>query len=288
LFNKLAEKTGASVGITALFQEIRDFENTLPTIHKVVRRYSSTIDFGNPKLTIRAFGRSQIKIRGKTITSGDLKTQTARDLFFFILAHPEGVTKEEIGEAFWLDADEDTIKLRFKNSIYRLRRAIGTETITYVDNFYRFNRALDYDYDVDTFQAELDLARNSNESAEMMDHYRAALSNYHGKFLPKIDQEWIIGEREKHHLAFMAAYHDRVNLYMLAGKYAQALAVANRALEEDNYNEVFHRSAMAAYSALDDRPAVVRQFEKCKRILKKELDIDPSPQTISLYNSLVQ
>jgi ATP/maltotriose-dependent transcriptional regulator MalT/two-component SAPR family response regulator len=288
LFNELAEKNDAPVGVIGLIKEIKNFENTLPAIHRVVRRYSSAIDFGNPKLTIRAFGRSQIKISGKNITSGDMKTQTARDLFFFILAHPEGVTKEEIGEAFWPDADEDTIKLRFKNSIYRLRRAIGTGTITYVDNYYRFNRALDYDYDVDTFLAELELARKSQDSTEMTDHYRAALSSYHGKFLPKIDQEWIISEREKHHLAFMAASLELGNLYMRAGKYTQALAVAHRALEEDNYNEVFHRSAMVAYSALDDRPAVVRQFENCKRILRKELNIDPSPQTITLYNSLVQ
>jgi DNA-binding SARP family transcriptional activator len=86
----------------------------------------------------------------------------------------------------------------------------------------------------------------------------------------------------------MAASLELGNLYMRAGKYTQALAVAHRALEEDNYNEVFHRSAMVAYSALDDRPAVVRQFENCKRILRKELNIDPSPQTITLYNSLVQ
>jgi len=39
---------------------------------------------------------------------------------------------------------------------------------------------------------------------------------------------------------------------------------------------------------MDDRPAVARQFEKCKMILKKDLDIDPSAQTIKLYTSLMQ
>ena len=78
------------------------------------------------------------------------------------------------------------------------------------------------------------------------------------------------------------------NLYLKTGNYSQAVALANRALEEDNFNEAVHRYAMLAYSALDDRPAVARQFEKCRTILKKELDIDPSPQTIKLYNSLMQ
>lgn len=287
ILQSIGQESSTDLDIAGLMNEIELFEGKITNIYRIIRRHSSAVQFGNPKLTIRALGRSQIKISGKHVTSGDLKTQTARDLFFFILAHPEGVTKEEIGEAFWPDADEDTIKLRFKNSIYRLRRAIGTDTITFEDNYYRFNRALDYDYDVDTFLSELEIARNSQDSAEMIDHYRTALASYHGRFLPKIDQEWAIAEREKHHLSFMAAAHELGNLYMRAGKYSQALAIANRALEEDNYNEVFHRSAMVAYSALEDRPAVVRQFEKCRRILKNELNIDPSPQTISLYNSLV-
>jgi len=43
-----------------------------------------------------------------------------------------------------------------------------------------------------------------------------------------------------------------------------------------------------AYSAMEDRPAVARQFERCKLILKKELDLEPSPQTVKLYNSLMR
>ena len=271
-----------------LLDMINQFEDKISNIYRIIRQHTSAVDFPNAKLTIRAFGRMQIKISGKNISSSEWKTQVARDLFYFILAHPEGVTKEEIGAAFWPDADEDTIKLRFKNTIYRLRRAIGADVITFVDNYYRFNHALDYDYDVETFLAELELARNAQDNAEKSDHYRAAIAIYHGKYLPKIDQEWIIPEREKYHLSFMNAALELGNLYIQAGKYNQALAIANRALEEDNYNEVFHRSAMMAYSALEDRSAVVRQFEKCKSILKQELDIDPSPQTIKLYNSLIQ
>jgi len=78
------------------------------------------------------------------------------------------------------------------------------------------------------------------------------------------------------------------NYYFRSGKYTQALAIVNRALEEDNFNEMAHRFAMQVYSALNDKPAVARQYEKCKKILQKELNIDPSPQTINLFNSLMQ
>ena len=230
----------------------------------------------------------QVKVGNKSVASSDWKTQAVRDLFFFILGHPEGVTKDEIGEAFWPDADRDTIKLRFKNTIYRLRKALGSDTITYDQELYRFNRTLDYEYDVESFQAELANAKKARDSEETIVHYRAAIASYHGDFLPKIDLEWALIEREKYHQSFVHAASELSTLYMKTGNYTQAAALANRALEEDNYNETFYRSAMMAYSALNDRPAVVRQFEKCKLVLKKELDIDPSPQTVKLYNSLMR
>ena len=285
---ELADSVPSADGIGELLTELSAFEKKIPNIHRVIRRHSSAVEFANAKLVIRGFGRMQVKVGNKTITSRDWKTQAVRDLFFYILAHPDGVTKDEIGEAFWPDADRDTIKLRFKNTIYRLRKALGSETISYDEEIYRFNRSLDYDYDVDVFQVELANAKNTTETEDMITHYRAAITSYHGQFLPKIDQDWVIIAREKYHLAFMNAAIELSNLYLKTGNYSQAVALANRALEEDNFNEAVHRYAMLAYSALDDRPAVARQFEKCRTILKKELDIDPSPQTIKLYNSLMQ
>ncbi len=45
---------------------------------------------------------------------------------------------------------------------------------------------------------------------------------------------------------------------------------------------------MTAYAALGDRTAVSRQYEKCRAILQKELDLEPTPQTEALYRSLLQ
>ncbi len=274
--------------VMQLSAEVTSFEKRLPQIHRVIRRHSSAVDFSNPRLSIRGFGRMQVRQGNRLITSKDWKTHTVRDLFFYLLSHPEGLTKEEIGAAFWPDADRDTVKLRFKNSVYRLRRAAGKDCVAFDDEIYRFNRAIDYDYDVDTFTFELENAKKAQGVEEEIEHYRAAVASYHGSLLPKLDQEWVIIAREKFHNAFMTAALTLINLYMKSGRYSLAAALAIRALEEDNYNESVYRSAMMAYSAMDDRPAVARQFERCKLVLKKELDIEPSPQTVKLYNSLMR
>ena len=291
-FKELLESAGINPArtnaVVNLLNEVQAFEKKLPPYHRVIRRYTSAVEFANPKLTIHGFGRMQVRVGNKLITNRDWKTQLARDLFFFILAHPDGVSREEIGDAFWPDADRNTIILRFKNTIYRLRRAVGKDTISFVEDTYCFNRSLDFEYDVDNYLTELESAKQVSEIEDKIDHYRSAIDNYHGPFLPKMDQEWVEIMREKYHLAFMDAALELSNLYIKTGKYVSALAVTNRALEEDNYNEAIYRSAMVAYSGMDDRPGVARQFERCKVVLKNDLDLDPSPQTLKLFNSLMQ
>ena len=61
----------------------------------------------------------------------------------------------------WPDSSPAELKMRFKNTIYRLRRAAGKEAILFEDeNIYRFNRALDYDEDSESFQREIELVGN--------------------------------------------------------------------------------------------------------------------------------
>jgi len=271
-----------------LVNEISEFEKGLPQIHRVIRRHSSSVEFAQPSLNIRGFGRMQVWVSGKLITNKDWKTQGVRDLFFYLLSQSKGVTKEEIGEEFWPDIDRDTLRLRFKNTIYRLRRAAGPDTISFTDDGYFFNRTIDYEYDVETFQDELVSAKKALTQDEQIEHLLAAVSAYHGNLLPKLDYDWVIIERERLRLTFINAALTLTNLYLENQNYKLAISTANRVLEEDIFDEAAYRAAMVAHTALNDRPAVVRLYEKCKSILKNELDLEPSAETIKLFNTLIE
>jgi len=257
-------------------------------MRKMVRRHSRTIQFTLPKYVIRAFGKGQVRIGDHVVTLSEWKTQMVRDLFYFILVHAEGVTKEEIGAAFWPDATIDALRVRFKNSIYRLRHALGSEIISYIDDYYRFNRITEYDFDVENFLQELMMVQNSTDTLEKIQHYRQAVTNYRGAFLPKVDYEWVIILREQFHRSFISAITELLELLMQEEQYQQVIQYADRAIEEDPCCEEAYRMAMQAFSKLGDRSAISRYYEKCTNALSKELEVEPDPLTINVFNSLMQ
>lgn len=288
VIQRLESENAKLEGIRKWVTAISEFKKLSTQIQTTVKRHSTAVKFESPSLTIRGFGKMQVSLGDKLISGTDWKTKGVRDLFFYLLSQPEGVTKEEIGMVFWPEADPDAIRLRFKNSIYRLRRAVGTEAVSFTGDVYKFNSAIDFSYDVIDFLEEIKKAKNAVDAQQKMKHLSKAVSLYHGDFLPKMDQDWVTIEREKLRQDFMRSALTLMDLYLDSGKYTEAISISRRALEEDLYDEAVYRGSMVAYSALNDRPAVARQFERCKQLLKKDLNLEPSPQTIKLYNSLTQ
>jgi DNA-binding SARP family transcriptional activator len=215
------------------------------------------------------------------------QTILSRDLFFYILQHPGGVTKEAVGLAFWPDAEPDDMKLRFKNAIYRLRRAIGKEVILFEDSLYSFNRSLDYEYDVDVFKNELALAQKETQSSNKLFHLTQGLQVYKGPFLPDLDQTDIIAEREHLQRIFENACIEASELAFSLEDYQEAVNLCLRAIEEDPYFETSYQIAFKAYAALRNKPAIIKLYTQLEQILLDELSTEPSPETIKKYKEVI-
>jgi len=274
--------------LTEFIDELLDFETSVIPVRKSVRRHSETVQFSTPKFVIRAFGKFQVKIGDHTVALSEWKTQMVRDLFFFILLHPDGVTKEEIGAAFWPESTIEALRVRFKNSIYRLRHALGSESINFADDNYQFNRSLEYDYDVENFMHELDLASNVDVIDERIHHLRLAVGHYRGAYLPKLDYEWVVIQREHYQKLFINGITNLLDLLVQTKQGQIAIHYADRAIDEDPCHEEAYRAAMLSFAEIGDRVAVTRYYEKCRQNLFKELDVEPSEQTQSLFRNLMR
>ncbi len=268
---------------------LNEFEAKAPEIRRSIKRQSNVIQFTNYQLSIKAFGRMQVKISDHIITTSDWKSQTSRDLFFYLLAHPGGVTKEEIGAAFWPDSTPEELRLRFKNTVYRLRRAVGNDVVKYNDDdTYQFNTSVDYEYDVEKFVREINQSKSAEGLEAQIKHLKAAIGAYQGAFLPKGDQSWIISQREQYQQMFIDNGLVLANLLMQQGHHNSAIQYSKRVLDQDPCNEAAYRLLMVIYASMEDRASLKRQYELCRQTLMNELGVDPTETTRNLYETLMR
>lgn len=274
--------------ILNIFAAMEAHEKEIHQIRRAIRRHAAVIPFAPPKMVIRALGRISVRIANHSITSSDWQVQTARDLFFLLLSHPEGLTKEQIGEIFWPDSSISELKLRFKNTIYRLRHAAGKNSIPFEgEKYYSFNREMDYEYDVETFQKEIQLSEKAQTPEQRKPHLLNAIKQYRGIFLPNVDGTWVLAERERLSQQYIGCLLKLAMLYFETKDYPSSLETCQEILKEDPCQESAHRIAMQVYAAIGNRALVIRQYEMCCEALLNEVDAQPSYQTKALYDRLI-
>lgn len=241
-----------------------------------------------PALVMRALGRAEVLVNGQPITLKEWKTRVSRDLLFCLLAHPEGLTKEQIGIHFWPDCSPDQLKTRFKNAIYRMRSALDQEVILFEDSIYQFDGSLDYEYDVELFLQHIEAGDAASDPDEQIEAYTLGLSYYGGAYMPNTDASWTYPERERLHQIYLDRALYLAQLTFEAGASDTALEWCQRVLVEDSCLEDAHRLAMRIYAATGNRVGVARQYSLCQRALQEEIAAPPSPQTEELYALLMQ
>jgi DNA-binding SARP family transcriptional activator len=87
--------------------------------------------------------------------------------------------------------------------------------------------------------------------------------------------------------AYLGALQELIAHFASSPDPEPALRYLEKAYPVDNLNEELYRFAMQAYATMGDRAGLVRVFQELKQVLSTELEIEPSPTTISLYQSLL-
>ncbi len=239
------------------------------------------------EIKIQAFGQETVWVQNRLVTSKDWQVTAASDLFFLLLAHPEGLTKEQVGLYMWPDASPEDLNVRFKNTLYRLRKAVGNQAILLGNHGYRFNRMLDYFYDVETFTTQIKNAKETKDKLEKVSQLNKAIKEYQGDYLVSFDGLWVMAEREAYRQMYLRALIELAEFHYEEQEAQKALQYCLQALTEDPVLEEVHRLAMKIHAMNGNRAEVIRQYQLCKKVLIDNFGIPPSQQTHELYKSLV-
>jgi two-component SAPR family response regulator len=159
--------------------------------------------------------------------------------------------------------------------------------IVFEDEYYRFNRALDYEYDVEAFESYLRRARKAEDITERINWYQKAMDLVHGPYLAEVDAPWAATERERLGQIYILALEELAHLYLNTNQLDRCLSTCQLALAQNRYHEMIYQFQMRAYAALGDRASIVRCYQACKSALEEGLGLSPSQEMELLYQELV-
>jgi DNA-binding SARP family transcriptional activator len=225
---------------------------------------------------LHLLGTPGVMADGRSLASGSRK---ALALLAFVALEGR-TTRARLATLFWPDLDGASARRNLRRELHRLRGA-GLEAALQEQGD-GLAAAASVATDVEEFEQALargDLAR--------------AVATYRGPFLDGVSvgdagglEAWATSWRERLAQRFREAVEAQVSLHEAAGLWREALVCQLRLLEEDIPQEAHFRAAMLLHARLGEREAALHLFERCRRLLGRELGLRPMPQTLELADRI--
>ena len=242
------------------------------------------------QLRIHTLGGFRVWRGDELIPTNGWRRKPARQLFQLLVTHRgKLLDRDQICEALWPEADPVTAQQNFKialNALYSVLepgRTAGAESAFVIreGTTYGLRPFADLWIDADQFLHDV------KHASRTIDRLPQALTLYQGEYLPDARYEtWAAGERERLATLFLESADTLGEQLVTAERYGEAIDLCQRILSQDNCWERAYRHLMLAYAGLRDRGQVARTYQRCVQALREELDVEPAPETTTLYERL--
>jgi DNA-binding SARP family transcriptional activator len=245
-----------------------------------------------PQLNVSLLGGFQVERADLRQSVYDWQRRSAKTLTKLLATEPaHALHREQILDILWPGVDTGSALNSFGKAIHAARRALEPELPNRKDSSYL--KLADAMLVLDTTHVQIDadrfeeLADSALSSGDVV-AYQAALAAYGGELLPEDRYEDWSAQR-RNYLAEM-----RIRLLLglaeeheLRGAYGEAADQLRSVLQQDPARELAHRRLMRLYAAMGTPDQAVRQFRRCEEVLRRELDIAPQRETVTLYRDIM-
>ncbi len=247
-------------------------------------------------LQINLFGTIELRFNSEYLFV--FPTKKCEAVFvYLILAQGKRVQREVIAAEFWPKLPPPCGRRALNSDVWRLRRllqksGLDPEKVLFVTHeILAFKPAIDFSVDVFDFEQGLcgvDALDPLTAEADQIERIENILHLYRGDLCEGCYDDWCVVTREVLRAKRFAALEFLLRYNLHHHDLSKALNLANQLLVLDPLMEHIHRAIMVCYNLMGNRPAAVMHYKSCARLLKKELGIDPMPETQRLYQVILQ
>jgi len=243
-------------------------------------------------IAIRMLAPLQIVVRGESIDTRAWGSARSRELLLFLAMHPAGVTKDQVGLAFWPDASAAQVRNTFHVTLHRLRKALGhADWVRVQQERYRLDPALRVECDALQFERDmteaLRLAKRRGTAAA--DPLQAVLALYtQDLLLGESVGDWHVPMHDRLQRLLLDGLQALSTVQLEAGEYNDAINTSRRLLEADALDEDAWRRIMTAHARSGERTQALRVYEQVTELMRREIDSTPDRATEKLAQRIRQ
>ncbi len=245
-------------------------------------------------LELRLFGPLRVAWHG-TPLEPPTRRRTAMLLAFLAIRDGE-VGREHAAFTLWPDMAESEARAELRRHLYFLARWLEQATgrggwLARGRARIAWNADPESWVDVRAFRdVHLSLVAGRPGDAPRDAAQREALTRaaalYEDDLLPSAYDRWLHPVRERLRRQLLETLDTLATAEAAAGDHESAARTARRLVERDPLREESHRQLIRYLAASGDRASALAQYERCRRTLHAELDVQPAPETEALARGL--
>ncbi len=235
------------------------------------------------QLRLQLLGKPTLYLDDIAVTGFTSAKVMALMIYLAVTARPH--TRDALATLLWSQsADDAEAKTNLRQALANLRK-LGLASFLHIE---RESVGIDKQTDITT-----DVAQLHSLATQPIDPDNDLVTLYKGDFLegfnlkdaPEFD-EWVLMQREHWRETAFAWLHRAIEVCAAKRNYERGVTLAKHILALDTWREEAHRWLMLFWAKQGQRSAALAQFEHCKAILQKALNITPSHETIALYERI--
>lgn len=239
-----------------------------------------------PCLRVYLLGAAFVEWRAQPLP---IARRQARCLLYRLAAQSQPVPREELAFTFWPDEPEAAAHRRLSHLVSHLRQSLPLPSIIRVTNDLVDLKPQQAWSDAAEFWS-ICTARHVTDMGPM----QQAIELYRGPFMsgcslaacPEFGA-WVTTQRSQYQRLYLDTLAFLIGIAETQAEYTKAIFYARRYLQADECAEDIQRRLMILHLLVGDRPAAMQQFYRCVSVLKRELGVEPLPETRAVYQAIL-
>ena len=210
------------------------------------------------------------------------------------LEHPgQRYTRESLAVLLWSDYEPAKALGNLRHTLWEVAQFVGEGWIIPEHETVYLNPQAEIDLDLARFRLLLSQAAVQSDSSQRITLLQQAAELYRADFLSGFSlkdgasfNEWALAKAESLRHEFSSILQTLVEEYSALDRFSSAVPYAQRLVELDPFHEAAHRKLMELYVLTDQQTTAIQQYRSLEKFLRKELNLDPQPETRQLYKRI--